>query len=132
MAFSVDRLVWAVDGANAALCYVIKDQFSRRALDLYGLWGGTRTSEFSSGRSTLVALGFNKNIALYDVTDGGTRRLVAKRTVVETPPPFLHSVGGSFAARWARVVLKRCSSERGEREKRFYGGGKGERRRTAF
>ena len=42
------------------------------------------------------------------------------------------SVGGSFAARWARMVLKRCSSERGEREKRFYGGGKGERRRTAF
>ena len=29
------------------------------------------------------------------------------------------SVGGSFAARWARMVLKRCSSERGEREKRF-------------
>jgi hypothetical protein len=26
------------------------------------------------------------------------------------------------------MVLKRCSSERGEREKRFYGGGKGERR----
>ena len=25
------------------------------------------------------------------------------------------SVGGSFAARWARMVLKRCSSERGER-----------------
>ena len=23
--------------------------------------------------------------------------------------------GGSFAARWARMVLKRCSSERGER-----------------
>merc|ERR1712167_257627 len=42
------------------------------------------------------------------------------------------SVGGSFAARWARIVLKRCSSERGEREKRFYGDGKGERRRTAF
>ena len=42
------------------------------------------------------------------------------------------SVGGSFAARWARMVLKRCSSERGEREKRFYGGGKDERRRTAF
>ena len=42
------------------------------------------------------------------------------------------SVGGSFAARWARMVLKRCSSERGEREKRFYGDGKGERRRTAF
>ena len=41
-------------------------------------------------------------------------------------------VAGSFAARWARMVLKRCSSERGEREKRFYGGGKGERRRTAF
>jgi hypothetical protein len=30
------------------------------------------------------------------------------------------------------VVLKRCSSERGEREKRFYGDGKDERRRTAF
>ena len=30
------------------------------------------------------------------------------------------------------MVLKRCSSERGEREKRFYGDGKGERRRTAF
>ena len=44
----------------------------------------------------------------------------------------LSNVGGSFAARWARMVLKRCSSERGEREKRFYGGGKGERRRTAF
>ena len=29
------------------------------------------------------------------------------------------SVGGSFAATWARMVLKRCSSERGEREKRF-------------
>ena len=43
-----------------------------------------------------------------------------------------HSVGGSFAARWARMVLKRCSSERGEREKRFYGDGKDERRRTAF
>ena len=42
------------------------------------------------------------------------------------------SVGGSFAARWARMVLKRCSSERGEREKRFYGDGKDERRRTAF
>ena len=42
------------------------------------------------------------------------------------------SVGGSFAARWARMVLKMCSSERGEREKRFYGGGKGERRRTAL
>ena len=42
------------------------------------------------------------------------------------------SVGGSFAARWARMVLKRCSSERGEREKRFYRDGKGERRRTAF
>ena len=42
------------------------------------------------------------------------------------------SVGGSFAARWARMVLKRCSSERGEREKRFYGDGKGERRRTAL
>ena len=42
------------------------------------------------------------------------------------------SVGGSFAARWARMVLKRCSSERGEREKRFYGDGKGERRRTAY
>ena len=28
------------------------------------------------------------------------------------------------------MVLKRCSSERGEREKRFYGDGKGERRRT--
>ena len=42
------------------------------------------------------------------------------------------SVGGSFAARWARMVLKRRSSERGEREKRFYGDGKGERRRTAF
>ena len=25
------------------------------------------------------------------------------------------SVGGSFAATWARMVLKRCSSERGER-----------------
>ena len=32
----------------------------------------------------------------------------------------VNSVGGSFAARWARMVLKRCSSERGEREKRFY------------
>ena len=42
------------------------------------------------------------------------------------------SVGGSFAATWARMVLKRCSSEHGEREKRFYKGGKGERRRTAF
>ena len=42
------------------------------------------------------------------------------------------SVGGSFAARWARMVLKTCSPERGEREKRFYGDGKGERRRTAF
>ena len=42
------------------------------------------------------------------------------------------SVGGSFAARWARMVLKRCSSERGEREKRFYGDGKDVRRRTAF
>ena len=42
------------------------------------------------------------------------------------------SVGGSFAARWARMGLKRCSSERGEREKRFYADGKGERRRTAF
>ena len=30
------------------------------------------------------------------------------------------------------MVLKRCSSERGEREKRFYRDGKGERRRTAF
>ncbi len=30
------------------------------------------------------------------------------------------------------MVLKRCSSERGEREKRFYGDGKDERRRTAF
>jgi len=39
----------------------------------------------------------------------------------------LLSVGGSFAARWARMVLKRCSSERGEREKRFYGDGKDER-----
>ena len=29
------------------------------------------------------------------------------------------------------MVLKRCSSERGEREKRFYGDGKDERRRTA-
>ena len=41
-------------------------------------------------------------------------------------------LGLGCAARWARMVLKRCSSERGEREKRFYGGGKGERRRTAF
>ena len=45
---------------------------------------------------------------------------------------FTVECGGSFAARWARMVLKRCSSERGEREKRFYGGGKGERRRTAL
>ena len=30
------------------------------------------------------------------------------------------------------MVLKRCSSERGEREKRFYRDGKDERRRTAF
>ena len=44
----------------------------------------------------------------------------------------VNSVGGSFAARWARMVLKRCSSERGEREKRFYRDGKDERRRTAF
>jgi len=29
------------------------------------------------------------------------------------------SVGGSFAATWARVVLKKCSSERWGREKRF-------------
>ena len=89
LAFSVDRLVWAVDGANAALCYVIKDQFVRRPLDLYGLWGGTRTSEFSSDRSILVVTGNNNKLALYDVTDGGTRRLVAKRTVVAPPPPFL-------------------------------------------
>ena len=45
---------------------------------------------------------------------------------------MIGEIGGSFAARWARMVLKRCSSERGEREKRFYGDGKGERRRTAF
>ena len=38
----------------------------------------------------------------------------------------------SKGRRWARMVLKRCSSERGEREKRFYRGGKCERRRTAF
>jgi hypothetical protein len=42
------------------------------------------------------------------------------------------SVGGSFAAAWARMVLKKCSSERGEREKRFYVGRRSERRRTAF
>ena len=29
------------------------------------------------------------------------------------------SVGGSFAAAWARMVLKKCSSERWGREKRF-------------
>jgi hypothetical protein len=28
-------------------------------------------------------------------------------------------IGGSFAAASARMVLERCSSERGEREKRF-------------
>ena len=38
----------------------------------------------------------------------------------------------NFKDRWARVVLKRCSSERGEREKRFYGDGKCELRRIAF
>ena len=32
--------------------------------------------------------------------------------------------------RTRRMVLKRCSSERGEREKRFYRDGKCERRRT--
>ena len=32
---------------------------------------------------------------------------------------FLGSVGGSFAAAWARMVLKKCSSERWGREKRF-------------
>jgi len=44
----------------------------------------------------------------------------------------LASVGGSFAATWARVVLKKCSSERWGREKRFYVGRRGERRRAAF
>ena len=42
------------------------------------------------------------------------------------------SVGGSFAATWARMVLKKCSSERLGREKRFYVGRRSERRRTAF
>ena len=59
----------------------------------------------------------------------------AQRSTTATNPTISdesESVGGSFAARWARMVLKRCSSERGEREKRFYGDGKGERRRTAF
>jgi len=35
------------------------------------------------------------------------------------------SVGGSFAAAWARMVLKKCSSERWGREKRFYVGRRG-------
>ena len=42
------------------------------------------------------------------------------------------SVGGSFAAKWALMVLKKCSSERWGREKRFYVGRRSERRRTAF
>ena len=56
--------------------------------------------------------------------------------IVNDPPipedEYLHTVDDVIAARWARMVLKRRSSERGEREKRFYGDGKGERRRTAF
>ena len=59
--------------------------------------------------------------------------IIIVRTIISKPTASIRiAVGGSFAARWARMVLKRCSSERGEREKRFYGGGKGERRRTAF
>ena len=63
---------------------------------------------------------------------GTTIRRSHTNPEVKFPVADDDSVGGSFAARWARMVLKRCSSERGEREKRFYGGGKGERRRTAF
>ena len=35
------------------------------------------------------------------------------------PGGGLPSVGGSFAAAWARMVLKKCSSERRRRETRF-------------
>jgi hypothetical protein len=54
-------------------------------------------------------------------------RVRARRRVRAGP-----SVGGSFAAASSPMVLKRCSSERGGRENRFWAGGKGERRRTAF
>ena len=42
-----------------------------------------------AGRSILVVTGNNNKLALYDVTDGGTRLLRTKRTVVAPPPPFL-------------------------------------------
>ena len=44
------------------------------------------------------------------------------------PPVIVFAV----KPRTRTATRKRCSSERGEREKRFYGDGKGERRRTAF
>ena len=99
----------------------------------WAMFGGIKNMPRTVGWSTFIRqiiLSDDVNIIHrskhFDWQEDGWARVGLER--VRNGP----SVGGSFAARWARMVLKRCSSERGEREKRFYGGVEDERRRTAF
>ena len=52
----------------------------------------------------------------------GEARREYNNPIIKIPLNIFFSVGGSFAATWARMVLKKCSSERWGREKRFYVG----------
>ena len=53
-----------------------------------------------------MVIGFEPGLQAYTGVSGG----------VEHEKAMIAHLNG----RWARMVLKRCSSERGEREKRFY------------
>ena len=83
-----------------------------------------------AGDSVTTAFVEESAVTALDVEERWPRLPRSASTPRASPPAeprdFVFVSGASV------VVLKRCSSERGEREKRFYGGGKDERRRTAF
>ena len=54
--------------------YDTNDRPRRRELDLFGLGGGIRKTEFSTDGSLLAVVGSNSNVALYDVATATRRR----------------------------------------------------------
>ena len=63
---------------------------------------------------------FPRTTLFFAARSFAARSLAPRKNVSLGPSvPIPMSVGGSFAAAWARVVLKKCSSERWGREKRF-------------
>ena len=97
-------------GPGATIYSITNDEFVRRPLDLYGLWGGIRAFEFSPDRGKLAVIGNNTRVAFYDVATG-SRMLRPKQPRRPSLPDQFAALSLSFQIGGPGARRKRASAK---------------------